>query len=146
MSRLQMGTNQEMETLDREDLLAGIIDALTKVNQKLDCLVDVNERILQVSKEILCKVTDGASGSKAELSRDPDTMSLLSLPMALRKTIMVLYRLERGTADDLAKETGRLRAVESAAANQLVRMGYLKKCREGRDVYFYIESSEENRQ
>jgi predicted transcriptional regulator len=59
---------------------------------------------------------------------------------------MVLYRLERATADDLARETGRLRAVESASANQLFRMGYLKKSREGRDVYFYIDSSEEAKQ
>ena len=62
---------------------------------------------------------------------EPDAMSLLSLPMSLRKTVMVLYRLERATAEELAKETKRLRAVESAAANQLVRMGYLKKTRRG---------------
>ena len=67
-------------------------------------------------------------------------MSLLSLPMSLRKTVMVLYKLEKATAEDLAKETKRLRAVESASANQLVRMGYLRKRREGREVYFYIES------
>jgi DNA-binding MarR family transcriptional regulator len=57
---------------------------------------------------------------------------------------MVLYRLEKATADDLAKETKRLRAVESAAANQLVRMGYINKKRNGRDVYFYIETPKEN--
>jgi hypothetical protein len=32
--------------------------------------------------------------------------------------------------------------VESAAANQLARMGFLKKKREGREVYFYIDSME----
>jgi predicted transcriptional regulator len=61
------------------------------------------------------------------------------LPMSLRKTVMVLYKLEKATAEDIAKETKRLRAVESSSANQLVRLGYLKKKREGRDVYFYIE-------
>jgi predicted transcriptional regulator len=65
--------------------------------------------------------------------------------MSLRKTVMVLYKLEKATADDLANETKRLRAVESASANQLVRMGYLKKRREGREVYFYIESPMEMR-
>jgi predicted transcriptional regulator len=60
--------------------------------------------------------------------------------MSLRKTVLVLYKLEKATAEDLAGETKRLRAVESASANQLVRMGYLSKKREGRDVYFYIES------
>jgi predicted transcriptional regulator len=59
---------------------------------------------------------------------------------------MVLYKMEKATADEIAKETKRLRAVESAAANQLVRLGYLKKKREGRDVYFYIESSLEAKQ
>ena len=58
---------------------------------------------------------------------------------------MVLYRLEKATADDLAKETNRLRAVESATANELVRMGFIKKKREGRDVYFYIEPPEEKK-
>ena len=48
----------------------------------------------------------------------------------------------KATADDLALETKRLRAVESAAANELVRMGYIKKKREGREVYFYIENPE----
>ena len=71
-------------------------------------------------------------------------MALLSLPSALRKTAMVLYRLEQATADELAKETKRLRAVESAAANELVRMGYIKKKRIGRDVYFYIEVTKES--
>ena len=47
--------------------------------------------------------------------------------------------------EDLARETGRLRAVESSSANQLVRMGYLSKKREGRDVYFFIETSLESR-
>jgi predicted transcriptional regulator len=59
--------------------------------------------------------------------------------MSLRKTVMALYKLEKATAGEIAKETKRLRAVESAAANQLVRMGCLKKIRKGRTVYFYIE-------
>jgi predicted transcriptional regulator len=58
---------------------------------------------------------------------------------------MVLYKMEKATADDLSRETKRLRAVESASANQLVRMGYVKKKREGREVYFYIEPALELR-
>ena len=73
------------------------------------------------------------------LKLEPDAMTLLSLPMSLRTTVMALYKLEKATAEDIAKETKRLRAVESSAANQLVRLGYLKKTREGRDVYFYID-------
>jgi predicted transcriptional regulator len=54
--------------------------------------------------------------------------------------------MEKATADDLARETGRLRAVESSTANQLVRMGFIKKIRKGRDVYFYIDPPLEAKQ
>ena len=70
---------------------------------------------------------------------DPDMLTLFSLPSALRKTVIALYKLEKATADDLSNETKRLRAVESASANQLVRMGFVSKKREGRKVYFYIK-------
>ena len=36
-----------------------------------------------------------------------------------------------------------MRAVESAAANELFRLGFIKKKREGREVYFYIEIPKE---
>jgi hypothetical protein len=113
-------------------LLVKLVDELRLVNQKLDSLIDLNGKILK-SQEEMQRV-------RTELKLEPDAMSLLSLPMSLRKTVMVLYKLEKATAEDLARETKRLRAVESGSANQLVRMGYLSKKREGRDVYFYIES------
>jgi hypothetical protein len=113
-------------------LLMELVDELRLVNQKLDSLIELNGKILRVQEEM--------SRVGTELKLEPDAMSLLSLPMSLRKTVMVLYKLEKATAEDLARETKRLRPVESAYANQLVRMGYLSKKREGRDVYFYIES------
>jgi len=113
-------------------LLMKLVDELRLVNQKLDSLIELNGKILKAQEEMQRVGT--------ELKLEPDAMSLLSLPMSLRKTVMVLYKLEKATAEDLARETKRLRAVESASANQLVRMGYLSKKREGRDVYFYIES------
>jgi ribosomal protein S19E (S16A) len=45
-------------------------------------------------------------------------------------------------AEDVAKETGRARAIESAYLNQLARMGYVKKGREGRRVYFSVEGNQ----
>jgi hypothetical protein len=113
-------------------LLMKLVDELRLVNQKLDSLIKLNGKILKAQEEMQRVGT--------ELKLEPDAMSLLSLPMSLRKTVMVLYKLEKATAEDLARETRRLRPVESAYANQLVRMGYLSKKREGRDVYFYIES------
>jgi hypothetical protein len=119
-------------------LLMKLVDELRLVNQKLDSLIELNGKILKAQEEMPRVGT--------ELKLEPDAMSLLSLPMSLRKTVMVLYKLEKATAEDLARETRRLRPVESAYANQLVRMGYLSKKREGRDVYFYIESPMEIKQ
>lgn len=126
-------------TMDIELLLTKFVDELKLVNQKLDSLIKLNGKILKAHEELL-RTASNRSYLGTELKLEPDAMALLSLPMSLRKTVMVLYRLEKATAEDLAKETKRLRAVESAAANQLVRLGYLKKKREGREVYFYIES------
>jgi hypothetical protein len=136
-----LNTRNQSPFSDKEPSIANIVDALNLLNRKLDCLVEVSSEILKVNKKLLQK--NKPKNSIANLHLEPDAMSLLSLPSSLRKTVMVLYQLERATADDLARETGRLRAVESASANQLVRMGYLKKSRSGRDVYFYIDSSEE---
>jgi hypothetical protein len=140
---LNMG-KAEKSTLKVELLLTKLVDELNLVNQKLGSLIELNEKILKTQEEFL-RVGSGKTHFGTELKLEPDAMSLLSLPMSLRKTVMVLYKLEKATAEDLAKETKRLRAVESASANQLVRMGYLTKRREGREVYFYLESPIEMR-
>jgi hypothetical protein len=129
----------EHSTLKVEPLLKKLVDELNLVNQKLDSLVELNEKILKAQEEFL-RLSSDKSHLGTELKLEPDVMSLLSLPQSLRKTVMVLFKLEKATAEDLARETKRLRPVESAYANQLVRMGYLNKKREGREVYFYIES------
>ena len=129
----------EQSTLKVELLLTKIVDDLDLVNQKLDSLIELNEKILKTQEEFQ-KVGSDKSHFETELKPELDPMSLLSLPMSLRKTVIALYKLEKATAEDLSKETKRLRAVESASANQLVRMEYLKKKRTGREVYFYIES------
>lgn len=134
-----MVTEPKSSTLNTKLLLMKLVDELKLVNQKLDSLIKLNGKILKIQEE-MPRLVSNKSYSGTELKLEPDAMSLLSLPMSLRKTVMVLYKLEKATAEDLARETRRLRPVESAYANQLVRMGYLSKKREGRDVYFYIES------
>lgn len=67
-----------------------------------------------------------------------DVMTLLSLPDHLRKTATVVCSLGRGTAEEIAERTSRARAVESGYMNQLVRMGYLKKGKRGREVLFSV--------
>jgi len=125
-------------TSDGKVLLTMLVEKFKKMNEKLDSIVEVNTKILKTQEEFLQRGTNKSYPSK-DTTLEPDAMALLSLPASLRKTAMVLYKLNEATAEDLANETKRLRAVESASANQLVRMGYLKKKREGRKVYFYIE-------
>ncbi len=133
-----MGKAEQL-TSKAESLLTKLVGEFNLVNQKLDSLIELTEKMLKTQKKFLRWGSD-RNHLGTEFKLEPDVMSLLSLPMSLRKTAMVLYKLEKATAGDLARETKRLRAVESASANQLVRMGYLKKRREGREVYFYIES------
>ncbi len=73
-----------------------------------------------------------------------DVMTLLSMPDHLRKTAMTICRCSRATAEEIADQTKRARAVESAYLNQLVIMGYLKKERKGRKAYFFIEKESQS--
>ena len=125
-------------TSNAKVLLTRLADELNQVNEKIDFMIELNGKMLKTQEEFLQRVTNKSYPSK-DTTLEPDAMALLSLPASLRKTAMVLYKLNEATAEDLANETKRLRAVESASANQLVRMGYLKKKREGRREYFYIE-------
>lgn len=72
-----------------------------------------------------------------------DVMTLLSMPDHLRKTAMTVCRSGRATANEIASQTARARAVESGYLNQLVLMGYLKKERIGRKAYFYAQRENE---
>jgi hypothetical protein len=117
------------------DLLAKIIDQLLLINKKLDSLNENNDKLLKIFETL------NDTPIKTSLNPQADIMTLLTLPASLRKTAMALYRFKRATADEIANVTGRLRAVESASANQLVRMGFVKKKREGRVVYFLIAPS-----
>lgn len=133
-----MSSEETSSNLKIAVLLARIIDELREANEKLELLISSNRKLLEMQEEFLQKSVSKKKPMQG-FKLAPDVMALLSLPMSLRKTVMVLYKLEKATAEDIAKETKRLRAVESSSANQLVRLGYLKKKREGRDVYFYIE-------
>ncbi|MGD0996420.1 MAG: transcriptional regulator [Candidatus Bathyarchaeia archaeon] len=111
------------------ETLAKVVEQLKLVNDKLDLIVKSNTELIQIFE------TSNESSSHPQA----DVMTLLKLPASLRRTAMALYKFQRATADDIAKVTGNLRAVESSFANQLVRMGYVKKKREGRTMYFSIE-------
>ena len=72
-----------------------------------------------------------------------DVMTLLALPDHLRKTASVVCDKGRVMAQDVSNITRKSRAVESGHLNQLVRMGYLRKDRGGRRMYFSVRGGDE---
>jgi hypothetical protein len=122
------------DTLSREEVLAKkplhvlekIRDNLEKLNEKVEVMIELQKH---ERKDIQQPLSDAPL----------DVMTLLSMPDHLRKTAMTVCRLGRATADEVAEQTKRARAVESAYLNQLVIMGHLKKERNGRKAYFFVE-------
>lgn len=124
--------NGETALSDREALGRRPLQILEKIKENLERLNEKMEVMIELQRH----------GRKLEtFSSDAplDVMTLLSMPDHLRKTAMTVCRLGRATADEIAQQTHRARAVESAYLNQLVVMGYLKKERKGRKAYFFID-------
>ncbi len=111
-----------------QELVAEILKQLKALNSKIDKLLQAN-------------ASHGIESNSPEI----DVMTLLSLPASHRQTVMALYKLKKGTASDISTITGRLRAHESALANELCRMRYVQKKREGRVTYFFIEPKVEEK-
>ena len=118
---------------DKEVLGKKPLQILEKIRENLERLNEKMEVMIELQKH-------GRRDVQPIPPEAPlDVMTLLSMPDHLRKTAMTVCRLGRATADEVAQQTRRARAVESAYLNQLVIMGYLKKERQGRKAYFYIE-------
>jgi hypothetical protein len=114
------------------------LNILEKIEATLEKLNDKVEIMIEIQKSS----NNNPNNSKAPLSLPEaslDVMTLLSMPDHLRKTAMSICRCSRATAEEIADQTKRARAVESAYLNQLVIMGYLKKERKGRKAYFFID-------
>ena len=109
-------------------LLEKIRENLEKLNDKIDVMIEIQKH--------------GQRELPENLPEALDVMTLLSLPDHLRKTAVTLCKLEKATADEVSEQTKRARAVESGYLNQLVVMGYMKKEREGRKAYFYVDKEE----
>ena len=111
------------------------ISILEKIEESLERLNDKIEVMIEIQK-------NGSDAPKSTMGLPDaslDVMTLLSMPDHLRKTAMSICRCTKATAEEIAQQTNRARAVESAYLNQLVMMGYLKKERKGRKAYFYID-------
>jgi hypothetical protein len=119
-------TGQEVLGKRPLQVLEKIKENLERLNEKMEVMIELQKHD---RKDLQPPLTDAPL----------DVMTLLSMPDHLRKTAMTLCRLGRATAEEIAEQTQRARAVESAYLNQLVIMGYLKKERKGRKAYFYVE-------
>jgi predicted transcriptional regulator len=106
-------------------ILEKIRENLEKLNEKMEVMIEIQKH--------------GRKDAQPIPEASLDVMTLLSMPDHLRKTAMTICRCGRATAEEIAQQTSRARAVESAYLNQLVIMGYLKKERKGRKAYFYAE-------
>ena len=109
------------------------LQVLEKIRENLERLNEKTEIMIELQKH-------DRKDIQPTLADAPlDVMTLLSMPDHLRKTAMAVCRLGRATADEIAQQTKRARAVESAYLNQLVIMGHLKKERQGRKAYFFVD-------
>jgi predicted transcriptional regulator len=134
--------NSGIECLIRNELTSKkTLNIFEKIEESLEKLNDKMEVMIELQR-------NNAQGSqKAEPvlpEASLDVMTLLSMPDHLRKTAMTICRSGRATAEEIAEQTERARAVESAYLNQLVIMGYLKKERNGRKAYFYVDREQQS--
>ncbi len=111
------------------NILEKIEESLEKLNEKMEVMLELQKN--------LGVPTNKNTSALQDVSLD--VMTLLSMPDHLRKTAMTLCRSQKATAAEISEKTQRARAVESAYLNQLVTMGYVKKEREGRRAYFYVD-------
>jgi len=116
------------ESIGRKPLqvLEKIRDNLERLNEKMEVMIEIQKH---GQRDVLQPLSDAPM----------DVMTLLSMPDHLRKTAMTVCRCGRATAEEISEQTSRARAVESAYLNQLVIMGHLKKERNGRKAYFYLD-------
>jgi len=110
-------------------ILEKIKESLDRLNEKMDVFIEIQKH-------------NPRGGLDQSIPDVLDVMTLLSLPDHLRKTAVTLCKLGQATADEVAEQTKRARAVESGYLNQLMLMGYVKKERKGRKAYFYVEKEE----
>lgn len=110
-------------------ILEKIEESLEKLNDKMEVMIELQKNGTGSIQKFVPTLPDASL----------DVMTLLSMPDHLRKTAMIICRTRRATAEEIAEQTTRARAVESAYLNQLVIMGYIKKERKGRKAYFFID-------
>lgn len=116
-------------------------EVILETNRKLDRIISLLEDIRRGLPASYKKMAEVESALSTGIL---DAVTLLSVPDHLRRTLVALAKLGgEATSEDVAKTTGRARAVESAYLNQLATLGYVIKERRGRKVYFVIPQFKE---
>jgi predicted transcriptional regulator len=98
-------------------------------------LVKIDKRLQQI-EEKLDKLMEEFELFKRSIDIPTENKSVLDLPKHLQTTFLTLHSLKSATAGMIATKTNKARAVESSYLNQLVRLGYISKRRNGRKVIF----------
>jgi ArsR family transcriptional regulator, lead/cadmium/zinc/bismuth-responsive transcriptional repressor len=124
----------ELTTKKTLNIFEKIEESLEKLNDKMEVMIELQRNNSQGNTKAALALPDASL----------DVMTLLSMPDHLRKTAMTICRCGRATAEEISEQTERARAVESAYLNQLVIMGYLKKERNGRKAYFYVDREQQS--
>lgn len=65
---------------------------------------------------------------------------IFMMPDHLRKTLMIVYEIGKVTAEDVSSKTMKKRSVESKYLNELSEGNYVKKRKDGRTVYFWLNT------
>ncbi len=124
MNKMELSNKKPLSILEK------IEESLERLNDKMEIMIEIQKNGSSCNPNPSTLPLPDAS---------LDVMTLLSMPDHLRKTAMTICKSGRATAEEIAGQTARARAVESAYLNQLVIMGYLKKERKGRKAYFFID-------
>jgi len=109
----------------------GSMSSMTKddVDRIISLLESIDRRLQKLA----------GKGVGEERLRPIDANAVLQLTPHLQPTAMKLLQLGKATAEEVAEKTGRKRAIESLYLNELVSLGYAKKEREGKTVYFSVK-------
>ena len=102
----------------------------------------VFDRILREIREIHYRLDDIENSISSWNPRPLEIPEpeLLSLPDHLRKTYVTVASKGEPTATEVSNLTGRCRSIESNYLNQLVRLGWLTRRRNSKNVFFRLAS------
>jgi len=106
--------------------------------EKIGEAMDEALRILQSPPPLQVPEQPQQRQGEKDFSDRNEVSLLLSLPDHLRMTMEVVKELGRVTSEHVAQRTLRAKSLESSYLNQLTRLGYLKKQRVSRKIFFSL--------